>query len=117
MGEKAGINWKKVPAGDLGKGLKEEKEHDKKDSLNITHGDKKVTEKIALEHIKEKPNYYTKLKKAMGGGKHKLDIPWETQEHYKKTHGIDDDKEFKERQNKKNKPKYPLKGMGKNQFE
>ena len=39
-------------------GLDVEKEHQ-----DITHGDKLKTAKIAAAHLKEKPDYYKKLKK------------------------------------------------------
>ena len=39
-------------------GMEIEKEH-----ANITHGDKMKTAKIAHAHLKERPDYYKRLKK------------------------------------------------------
>lgn len=39
-------------------GMDVEKEHD-----DVTHGDKLKTAKIAAAHLKERPDYYKKLKK------------------------------------------------------
>ena len=55
--DKEGIDEKKfIPDPEqLATGIKTEKEHTK---------NKEVARKIAMDHLKEKPNYYTKLKKA-----------------------------------------------------
>lgn len=42
-------------------GMKVEMEH-----KDVTKGDQRATAKIALAHLKEKPDYYTKLKKVEG---------------------------------------------------
>ena len=42
-------------------GMKVEMEH-----KDVTKGDPVTTAKIALAHLKEKPDYYTKLKKVEG---------------------------------------------------
>ena len=44
-------------------GMKVELEHQ-----DITHGDPYMTALIALAHLKEVPDYYTKLKKVEGAG-------------------------------------------------
>jgi hypothetical protein len=41
-------------------GMKEEMEH-----KDVTGGDPKLTKKIVMAHLKEKSDYYTRLKKAM----------------------------------------------------
>lgn len=38
-------------------GMKVEREHN-----DVTHGDPKLVEKIVMAHLKEVPDYYTKLK-------------------------------------------------------
>ena len=38
-------------------GMSVEKEHS-----DITHGDSKIIEKIVMAHLKENPNYYSRLK-------------------------------------------------------
>jgi hypothetical protein len=43
---------------EVGMGMEMEKEHD-----DITKGDKKKRAKIVKAHLKEKPDYYTRLKK------------------------------------------------------
>lgn len=42
-------------------GMKVELEH-----KDVTHGNREMTAKIVLAHLKEKPDYYTRLKKAEG---------------------------------------------------
>jgi hypothetical protein len=42
-------------------GMKVEQEHD-----DVTHGDPAITKKIVMAHLKECPEYYTKLKKIEG---------------------------------------------------
>jgi hypothetical protein len=41
----------------LAMGMKVEQEH-----KDVTHGNKKLTKKIAVAHLKEVPDYYSKLK-------------------------------------------------------
>lgn len=58
LAKKLRINWDKVDKKQFEMGMKVEQEH-----RNITKGDPVVTGKIVLAHLKEVPNYYTKLKK------------------------------------------------------
>ena len=58
LGDKLKVNWKKVDLGEFKAGLKVEREH-----KDVTKGDPIKTAKIALAHLKEVPDYYTKLKK------------------------------------------------------
>jgi hypothetical protein len=43
---------------EVGMGMDVEEEHD-----NVTHGDKLKIAKIAAAHLKERPDYYKRLKK------------------------------------------------------
>jgi len=43
---------------EVGMGMDVEKEHE-----DVTHGDKLKTAKIAAAHLKERPDYYKRLKK------------------------------------------------------
>lgn len=64
IGDKLGINWKKVDIKQFEEGLKVELEHGKKHAkTNVTNNDPIKTGKIALAHLEEIPDYYTKLKK------------------------------------------------------
>ena len=65
-GDKLGIDWTQFPKDEFLMGMSEEEEH-----ADVTHGDPTQTAKIVLAHLKEDPQYYTKLgaamsKKAMG---------------------------------------------------
>jgi len=64
LGDKLKVNWKKVDLGEFKKGLRVETEHS-----DVTKGDPIKTAKIALAHLKEAPDYYTKLKKVEKRGK------------------------------------------------
>lgn len=65
LAERIGVRWNKVkftPKA-LAQGYKVELEHGKRDSqTNVTNDDPTKTLKIALKHLKETPEYYTKLK-------------------------------------------------------
>jgi len=58
IGDKLGVNWSKVDLNEFKQGLKVELEH-----RNVTKGNLALTGKIALAHLKELPDYYTRLKK------------------------------------------------------
>jgi hypothetical protein len=65
LGEKIGIQWNKVKftPEQLLQGFKVELEHGSTDKqTDVTHGDPIKTAKIAWAHLKEKPDYYQKLK-------------------------------------------------------
>jgi len=66
LGEEIGINWEEVkftPEA-LAEGIVHELEHGSKDKeTNITDDDPVITAKIAWAHLKEDPEYYTKLNK------------------------------------------------------
>ena len=65
LGEKIGINWSKVKftPSDIFQGFKVEQEHGSKDKeTDVTQDDPVKTAKIAWAHLKEKPDYYKRLK-------------------------------------------------------
>ena len=64
IGESIGIDWARVPAEEFRRGLSVELEHGAHDpQTNVTNDDLVVTAKIALAHLKEFPDYYTRLAK------------------------------------------------------
>jgi Protein of unknown function (DUF5661) len=64
IGERVGIDWE---AGDVDleqfrMGLTVELEHGSQDpATDVTHDDEAITAKIALAHLREIPDYYTRL--------------------------------------------------------
>jgi hypothetical protein len=64
IGDIIGVNWKKYPVEEFMMGLHVELEHGARDSqTNVTDDDIIMTGKIALAHLKEIPDYYTRLHK------------------------------------------------------
>ncbi len=64
IGEKVGIDFSKYDLEEFRKGLAVELEHGTVDSrTNVTGDDEVVTAKIAWAHLKEIPDYYTRLLK------------------------------------------------------
>jgi Protein of unknown function (DUF5661) len=64
IGEALGIDWSKFDVEQFRMGLNVELEHGKKDSTtNVTQDDEVLTGKIALAHLNEFPDYYTRLQK------------------------------------------------------
>jgi hypothetical protein len=64
IGKGLNINWDEVSLDEFTNGLNVELEHGSKDTAtNVTNNDEKLTGKIALAHLKEFPDYYTRLKK------------------------------------------------------
>lgn len=62
-GEKLGIDWNKFDVDEFRIGMDVELEHGGIDSLtNVTNDDPVATAKIALAHLNEFPDYYTRLK-------------------------------------------------------
>jgi hypothetical protein len=64
IGEEIGIDWSSAPFDieQFRMGMDVELEHGLNDLLtNVTDGDPVVTGKIALAHLKEFPDYYTRL--------------------------------------------------------
>lgn len=64
IGNNLGINWDKVDQEQFRMGLEVESEHGGHDpETNVTNDDITVTAKIAWAHLKEIPDYYTRLSK------------------------------------------------------
>lgn len=63
VGDAIGIDWGKVDLNEFRMGLAVELEHGARDpQTDVTHDDMQQTGKIAWAHLKELPDYYTKLK-------------------------------------------------------
>jgi len=64
IGETLGINWSKFDIEQFRMGMDVELEHGTSDpKTNVTDNDALVTGKIALAHLTEFPDYYTRLEK------------------------------------------------------
>ena len=64
IGEALGIDWSKFDVEQYHMGLDVELEHGKIDpQTNVTNDDPIMTGKIALAHLNEFPDYYTRLDK------------------------------------------------------
>ena len=64
IGEALGIDWCKFNVEQFRLGLDVELEHGIRDKqTNVTHDDDMITGKIALAHLNEFPDYYTRLGK------------------------------------------------------
>jgi hypothetical protein len=64
IGNILGIGWNKFDIEQFRMGLDVELEHGNHDlSTNVTDNDEIITGKIALAHLNEIPDYYTRLKK------------------------------------------------------
>lgn len=64
IGDKMGMDWTKYDLEQFQMGLHVELEHGLIDpETNVTDDDDIMTAKIALAHIKEIPDYYTRLEK------------------------------------------------------
>ena len=62
IGVTLGISWSKVDAEQFRRGLEVEFEHGSHDpETDVTHDDPILTGKIAWAHLKEIPDYYTRL--------------------------------------------------------
>ncbi len=67
LGENIGISWSDINPEQFRMGLAVELEHGKRDlQTNVTNDDLVLTAKIAWAHLKEVPDYYTKLKAIEG---------------------------------------------------
>ena len=63
-GERLGIDWKRFDVEEFRVGMDVELEHGRADNLtNVTNDDPLTTAKIALAHLNEFPDYYTRLMK------------------------------------------------------
>jgi hypothetical protein len=64
LGERVGIDFSKYSLEEFRQGLTVELEHGAHDpETNVTNDDLEVTAKIAWAHLKELPDYYTRLEK------------------------------------------------------
>ena len=64
VGGKLGIKWDRFDAEQFRIGMDIELEHGKRDRVtNVTNDDMIITGKIALAHLNEFPDYYTRLLK------------------------------------------------------
>jgi hypothetical protein len=62
IGETLGIDWSKFDVEQFRKGMDVELEHGLHDpDTNVTNDDPIITGKIALAHLNEFPDYYTRL--------------------------------------------------------
>ncbi len=63
-GETLGIDWSKFDVEQFRMGMDVELEHGNRDAkTNVTDDDAMMTAKIALAHLNEFPDYYTRLEK------------------------------------------------------
>lgn len=63
VGEKLGIDWSKYDVEQFRMGMDVELEHGKVNpDTNVTDDDPTTTGKVALAHLNEFPDYYTRLK-------------------------------------------------------
>jgi hypothetical protein len=62
IGDRLNVNWDKVNLDEFTQGINVEMEH-----VDITKGNLIITAKIALVHLKELPDYYTRLNKMEKG--------------------------------------------------
>ena len=70
MGETLGIHRSKFDIEQFRMGLDVEVEHGiRKDHTDVTHNDEIITGKIALAHLNEFADYYSRLKKMEDEGK------------------------------------------------
>jgi hypothetical protein len=64
VGARLNVNWKQIDLEQFRMGLGVELEHGLRDpETNVTNDDPLVTAKIALAHLNEIPDYYTRLNK------------------------------------------------------
>jgi Protein of unknown function (DUF5661) len=64
IGEALGVDWNKFDVEQFRRGLDVELEHGVRDlQTNVTHDNEMITGKIALAHLNEYPDYYTRLDK------------------------------------------------------
>ena len=62
VGEELGVDWNCIPLEELRRGMEVELEHGRRDpATDVTGDDLVLTGKIALAHLKEFPDYYTRL--------------------------------------------------------
>jgi len=62
IGDSLSVDWDKIDIEQFRMGLEVESEHDDNSELDVVNSEKDLG-KIALAHLKEFPDYYTRLKK------------------------------------------------------
>lgn len=63
IGQSIGVDFEQIDIDQFTQGLATELEHGKSDpETNVTNDDMKLTGKIAWAHLKEMPDYYSRLK-------------------------------------------------------
>lgn len=78
IGEQIGVDWGSAPfdAEQFRRGIDVELEHGLHDpSTNVTHDDPITTGKIALAHLNEFPDYYTRLERMEEQAKRDFGLP------------------------------------------
>lgn len=74
IGDQIGVDWDEIPLEEFRMGLGVELEHGVHDpQTNVTNDDEIATGKIALAHLKEFSDYYTRLLKL----EHEAELYWE----------------------------------------
>ena len=64
IGDRLGLDWSIIDLAEFQRGLEVELEHGSRDpETNVTNDDLSLTGKIAWAHLKEFPDYYTRLDK------------------------------------------------------
>ncbi len=70
IGKELGVDWSRFDVAQFHMGLEVELEHGRRDaSTDVTGNDPILTGKIALAHLNEFPDYYTRLKKMEAAAK------------------------------------------------
>lgn len=81
IGDRIGVDWEKYDLEEFRRGLDVELEHGSHDQqTDVTGDDPILTAKIALAHLKEFPDYYTRLEKMEA----EAEEYWSKEEHKKK---------------------------------
>jgi hypothetical protein len=62
IGEELGVDWNRIQLDEFRRGIEVELEHGRRDpETDITNDDLALTGKIALAHLNQFPDYYTRL--------------------------------------------------------
>jgi hypothetical protein len=68
LGDRLRVDWRRVSLAEFRRGLHVELEHGRRDTrTDVTHDDPLLTAKIALAHLREDPQYYTRLRAVESG--------------------------------------------------
>lgn len=70
IGDELGVDWSRIDLEELRRGMEVELEHGRRDpATDVTGDDLLLTGKIALAHLHELPDYYTRLARMEEEGK------------------------------------------------